>query len=579
MADNLIPDTPKDHEQHQSNENKSKKESKSVAERDIAGRRSSEQHEKQQDPNDEVFFTRGGCGPAGYSPKPRNGSCGDISSGKLFHVASKSTSSPKSSKGSFYFGSSNNNGSPSAYSSSTSNFQFNQVPVSYNIPSRRGSSSSKSRDHFVLGSNSSYHQTRGTFMERFRSQTSIPESISDSSKGTKNNGNSKSVHTSPVDLIPPPSPCSTKSSIGGHSVNSSGHYSNYTNGQRTSKPKKWFSFTNLLNRQNLSGLLNIPKSRLSVSSTLNSVFVGPISPTPSGSESCPGVGSTGSSSAFFGGITNFGFEKTSSNSSSFGQGDPLLNHPSSPTLSNATVSGDPSYRNLFGLGDSPGLGQVVYRNKNKGGNISGGGRRDRGSNSATSSVVASSPGANGVVSYSSGKHYSSGGSSGCGGGNSESASERSSGVGYYTGYSSGGSVGIPNNYGSGIGGGGGGPGSSSGGGGSRLSCGEFFTGTPNSPICSGETPTEFHQFQFNSGHSSSGFGSREGDASSSSSSAATAAAAFYSYHKTLGRSLPTLLGKLSDRKDVPVSYFLFKSKQRKAFPRGYNIGNLIEFFV
>jgi len=413
---------------------------------------------------------------------------------------------------------------------------------------RRGS---QSRDHFVLGSNSSYHQSRSSFLEKFRSQISIPESISATSKAATRNGSSRSVLTSPVELIPPPSPCSTKSSIGGHIGNNSHYYSNHStsNGQRPTKPKKWFSFTNLLNRQNISSLLNLPKSRLSVSSTLNSVFVGPISPTPSGSESCPGVGtgSTGSSSAFFGGITNFGFEKTASSCSSFGPGgdSSLLNHPagSSPTLSNSTLPGDIVNYHKSPLGESISSppGQVVYRNKSKG--FGGGGRRDRGgSNSATSSIAASSPGGNGMITYSgnisSGKHYSSGGSSGCGGGNSESASERSSGVGYYTGYSSGGSSGIANYCGGGSNSGGGGTGS-------RLSCGEFFTGTPNSPICSGETPTELLQFQFHSGHSSSGFGSREGDGSSSSSSAAAAAAAaaFYSYHKTLGRSLPTLLGK------------------------------------
>jgi len=462
MADNLLIDN-RDHE-HQPN------------------KRNQQQDEEQkcqqyQNQNEEP-------GPCSGAERPRNGSLTENSE-KLFN-------SPKITKGSS-FGTNND---------SSSNFQFQQIPISH-MP-RRGS---RNRDPFVLGS-TSFQQNRGrnTFLEKFRSQTSIPESVANS-KETRN-GSSQSALTSPIDLIPPPSPCSTKSSIGAHS-SASTYYSG--NGSRPAKPKKWFSFTNLINRQNISSLLNLPKSRLSVSSTLNSVFVGPTSPSPSGSTSCPGGGN-----GFFGGLNNF--NGNGRQGSGLGINDPFY-HPVSPTSSSTTVSGDHSNRFLFG-DNSP--GQVVFRRKS-------GGRSDR-SSSATNSVVVA-PGGNivGSGNASSAKHYSSGGSSGCGN-NSESTSERSSGVGYYTGYSSSSST---------AGGIGFGERRSSGGGGSRLSCGEFFTGTPNSPIFSGGTPTEF-QFQFHSGHSSSGFDSRE---EGSSYYSTAAGGAFHSYHKALGRSLPTLLGK------------------------------------
>lgn len=313
-----------------------------------------------------------------------------------------------------------------------------------------------------------------------RSRSSIPESGHTLRPALCRNGSSLSMLTSPLDfdVFPPPSPCSTKSSLPGVHYKPPGYQghpgSHYRDYNPPSKPKKWFSFSNLLNRQNLSSLLNLPsKTRLSVSSTLNSVFVGP------GGSPSPSEGGSEGGNVFFG--LNFSsFDKS---------GDVIVGkeYPISP-------SGRPG---LSGPDQGQNPGQVVYRRK------------------SGSSEQRCSTSSGGVLSS---KHYSSGGES--------IGSERSSGsggIGYYT-------------VNSGCGGG---PGSGSGS--SRLSCGEFFTGTPNSPINSlnsGRGDLDFNYREGGGGPSGSmsGFSSRNGESCSYSRD-------FYHFHKNLGRSLPTLLGK------------------------------------
>ena len=107
-----------------------------------------------------------------------------------------------------------------------------------------------------------------TFLDRFRSQasskslnfspsTNSPSNSSASGSGTRT-GRSYSVNNR-----------NSSSSNSSSEFASSGHQ----------KPRKWYSFTNLLSRQKLVNILAYPRSRLSVSSTLNSVFIGTSSPS------------------------------------------------------------------------------------------------------------------------------------------------------------------------------------------------------------------------------------------------------------------------------------------------------------
>lgn len=364
------------------------------------------------------------------------------------------------------------------------------------------------------GGGSNRH-TRITLLGRFRSQTNIanlpfPVKIAA-------DGSSKSVMTSPVDH-PPPSPISLKSSSSNLASSNGSHH-----GSKPHKPKKWFSFTNLLSRQNLTGILNIPKSRLSVSSTLNSVFVGPTSPSPS--DSCPGSGR--GSGSFFNGYNNLNGEgESASPGQTFSAGYAA---PASPTPSCATVSGEFPTRSLS-AGANSNSGQVVFRRKNNGGSSSGGGGGRSGSSSGTSSTATNFNVGTAPTSgnFSGVKHHSSG--SGCGN-NSESASERSSGIGYSSYNSTAGSTAsIGFHYGAN--------------GANRLSCGEFFTGTPNSPIFSTETPADFpFNFSFGSDLPSGQYENATGIDNSCNSGGVTSP--YYNTKKALGRSLPALLGNLS----------------------------------
>ena len=108
-----------------------------------------------------------------------------------------------------------------------------------------------------------------TFLDRFRSQAS-----------------SKSLNFSPSRNSPSDSSASNSGSTTrtgrSFSVNnrnsSSSNSSSEFNPSGHPKPRKWYSFTSLLSRQRLVNILAYPRSRLSVSSTLNSVFIGTSSP-------------------------------------------------------------------------------------------------------------------------------------------------------------------------------------------------------------------------------------------------------------------------------------------------------------
>lgn len=370
------------------------------------------------------------------------------------------------------------------------------------------------------GVTGSRQTTRQNILGRFRSQTNIanlPFPVKLSSNGT-----SRSVMTSPVDQ--PPSPVSLKSSNSNFACNNESQH-----GTKPHKPKKWFSFTNLLSRQNLTGILNIPKSRLSVSSHLNSVFVSPNSPSPSTGESCPGSGK--GSGTFFNGCNNLNGEGSSSSSGTpFAPG---FAPPPSPTPSCVTVSGEFPTRSLS-AGANSSSGQVVFRRKATNNGISGGsssGGRNSGSSSGTSSTATNFNinAATTSTNFSGGgtKHYSSG--SGCGN-NSESASERSSGIGYSSYNSTAGSTAsIGLHY------------ATNAAGNNRLSCGEFFSGTPNSPLYSTETPSDYpFQFSFSPEHPSGQF--ENGPGASQVCGVGAANIPYYNSRKALGRSLPALLG-------------------------------------
>jgi len=361
------------------------------------------------------------------------------------------------------------------------NFQYNQYPIPGNgFVSADNSPVVTARNKFTPGS--------AKFADRFRLQSyPVAKSPKNSLPYYNGNGNvhgrSRSTVTSPIDIpIYPAS--STENHATTDGLTQPGDSEDSFSGRYPyeNRPKKWYSFTNLLSKHNISHLLSFSKSRLNVSSTLNSVFVSPTSPR-------------GETSAI---PDNF---KAATLSSSYNpqSGDKPLDtaglgycvEPVSPSFSCATVSGEyPSKSSVLSgivstaddsTKNSP-LSQVVYRRK----------------------TVSSTHGRDADFS-SCGKRSSTGTTT------SGSVSERSSGIG----------VALLSNYSN----------SNSTPRASRFSYGECSSGTANSPVFSTGTPNDGeYSFPFHIGQSSSA--DIVGHDNSQRSSGVP----------TLGRSLPTLLG-------------------------------------
>ncbi|CAG7827658.1 unnamed protein product [Allacma fusca] len=178
-----------------------------------------------------------------------------------------------------------------------------------------------------------------TFLDRFRSQAS-----------------SKSLNCSPAQNSTSRGVVNGRASrVSSVNRNSSSSTSSSAEFSSQTKPRKWYSFTNLLSKQHLANILSYPRSRLSVSSTLNSVFIG-TSPaeTPTPNEEYH-------QGSFFVGAFNF-YQSQQSQAEN-------IKVPLSPTPSCVTISGEFPSRNSTkkdsSLESFRGHGERLHENGNE----------------------------------------------------------------------------------------------------------------------------------------------------------------------------------------------------------------------
>ena len=192
----------------------------------------------------------------------------------------------------------------------------------------------------------SQSQQQLTFLDRFRSRAS-----SSPKHSYMRRPSGRSTLTNPVDFSASvgysgsPGSSSNYSEIVFPTSNrfNEGSSDSLPASRSSSKQRKWYSFTNLLNRSNLKEILTLPRSRLSVSSifTRSDSDVTPTEPSPGFSGGFPLFRTNGGAPEYF---------------------DTTLHQPSSPTPSCVTISGEfPSRLPHPGTGGVSFANNVVFR--------------------------------------------------------------------------------------------------------------------------------------------------------------------------------------------------------------------------